>query len=332
MFRASVFSDIDCIAFLERLARISWYDHGSERVTFDIQKIVGVIASLDHHRERKAADRLVNHLLLSTEPGARWSGAQLLRLLSTMVANGPKVFYPTDALCEYFEHVDVNLPLRDYAQSYPVVTVCLPPEYAAARGLECRFIASMLDSNPSYLTVLTSNVFSHVRSYAFISSQSPSIEHSLSKTALHGGVAPDPRVDAALHIATRVAINCNLYLVDKGFRVRHLLDERTRRLREARARREGRLLLPPQELLLTQDVVLGPTQSEPASVRPVTAQHHKRTHYRRGHWRMQPHGPQRRERRRVFIAPMLINSRFAPAERGERAVIYRSQIERETDR
>ncbi|MGC4033113.1 MAG: hypothetical protein QM754_15530 [Tepidisphaeraceae bacterium] len=326
MFRASVFSDVDCIPFLERLNQTDWFRHSLHPKPNSGRAIMNVISTLKNRREQKAAVRLANYAGLPKE-AVGWGGGAILRLLSLMVAQGPEVFFPPFALCEYFENVDVRLPLVDYAQSYPVVTVCFPHDYATSRGLDFNYVATLLESQPSFLTILTSNVLARNQSFSFVSESSPSIEHSISRTMLHGDAVPDARIDAALRLAARVAINANLYLVDKGYRVKHLLDARTRRRRAARASREGRLLLPPQELLLTQDVVVETVRSEPDASGSLDVLHHKQSHYRRGHWRMQPIGPGRSERKKIFIRPVLVNARFAPAGTTERTVIYRGRAD-----
>lgn len=328
MFDPAVFSLPQSLAFLEKLNHFDWYKNKGDTIGVETAALRKAVAAC-RDKSQKRGGALIAGVLVGAMRMQQTRMAKIIRLLSLMVAQGPKVFQPTRELCEYFENVDVTLPIGDYEQSYPVVVVRLPQSYIESKQIAFPYVACLFEREHRHLTTLASNLFAFPIDSTTITHNEPTIEHALGDIRFmdESKAEWDTRLDT-VRLAERIAINANLFLVDRGFRIEHMLSREQRERRESRRRRSGQRLLPPREVLLTQDVFVGveglPSQGD-AAPRTQQAIHQKRVHYRRGHWRMQAYGEKRALRKRIFIAPILINAHLDTAAASERRVIYRTR-------
>jgi hypothetical protein len=133
--------------------------------------------------------------------------------------------------------------------------------------------------------------------------------------------------------ALRVAVNSMLLLAEYGCKRigptnPSLHDRLQRHLETSQRRRQGvddarrRLRLAPQLFGLSQEIVLYNREhspSEPSS----KGDSPRRPHWRRGHWKMHAHGPQRSMRKRIFIRPTLVNQHLLCGPEPTADITYR---------
>jgi hypothetical protein len=118
--------------------------------------------------------------------------------------------------------------------------------------------------------------------------------------------------------AMRVAVNSMLLLMQQGCkhlgpaneslyrRLQHYL-EMARKRGEGIAEAQRALRIVPQLYGFDQEIVRHEEVREGSGSRGDGDGPPVRPHWRRGHWKMQPYGPGRSERKRILIKPILVN-------------------------
>ncbi|MCR9209036.1 MAG: hypothetical protein NXI28_12455 [bacterium] len=245
--------------------------------------------------------------------------AALFRLyaVSKTLVSGPKVLVPSAEHCEALKHIDVNVPHAEYEQPFPSIIIELPPEFRKSMtqdfGWPCpRFVLLYHDKSTGYLLSFCDQGSSGVGTMNIISPrpQFKTIEDSLRFDSDEDG--PDLRQGEVLQ---RVACNFGLLLTNYGARECGPFDpkshakqvRRSRSRNHQKARRAKALLDASMERIeFRQDVVFFDIK-EPSPPNPEASGSTKCTHWRRGHFRKQPCGAGRSQRKFVFIRPCLIN-------------------------
>ncbi len=246
--------------------------------------------------------------------------------LSRVIGEGPKVFRATAEQCQALEHVEVNIPLRDYRQPYPTMLVEFPSEYlrsvdertAGKAPKAPRFVilrhwqAGVLFSGASVMDVsgLPAELL-----YTFGGKVSDkSLEAGLTTEVMR---APDPGEAALVEMLTRVSINLSLLLTQSTTK---LVPSDAAGLDKARRnaakgikpevnRREVsehiNFVVPDRNVVVrkTRWVGVDPAAGQ-GPFTPVS------THWVRGHWRAYPgHAEARRNGQQVpllFVNPYLV--------------------------
>lgn len=241
-----------------------------------------------------------------------WGGSHWL-------GNGPKFFLPTKEQCEVFENVDVNLTLAEYSQPFPalVVGTDYPPYHATlCYHRPGHFLAGFALSKKEGMD--SANV---------TLSDDSILEESLS-------TFPDEReskeVETQAYKCFRVAYNSALFLSNFGHRLSLMFpkevesDSRLAKEKSDRGERaRQRLSLPvyrvsfEQNVSLTKRVVGGDKEDGPPTNRTVT------THWRRGHWAMQPCGTGRLQRKRIFRPPVMVRADLFTGDPSQTMTTYR---------
>lgn len=188
--------------------------------------------------------------------------------------------------------VEVRLSLREIQLPYPTVCVWMPPGMLHKAVLLHRYAEDFMVSTAYSYDARddVTTLFKH--------SETESIEPNLGAYDEDVGAASEPT-----KLATRVAINVALCMVDRGFRMewlrpkdvesdRRLAREQTSRGERARAR-------------LSRAVrVCRFERDEKLHAGGNGA--HVSCHWRRGHWAMQPYGPGHSLRKRIYRAPVMV--------------------------
>ncbi|TFW34621.1 hypothetical protein [Massilia horti] len=136
------------------------------------------------------------------------------------------------------------------------------------------------------------------------------------------GGQPEDDYRQPMHTAVGYVVKVFLYMALKQARIieRHDYDEAMRRVAGLGERKRVRLLQ--RAASLYNGILVGPEALASAEVNHGSGAG-VAPHWRRGHFRMQPVGPGRQERKLIFVAPVLINAeRFngeAPAPKPYRA-------------
>lgn len=243
-----------------------------------------------------------------------------LYVLSKAMAEGPKLLRPTTEQCLALEQVDLNVSFDDYEQPFPTFLVELPGPYrlmlAERFGLECpEVVVTHHDRRTKYIITYYERPSSRISGVTIMSPRPAqgSIEEAL-RFSVHCGIDLDQG-----EVVQRIALNFGLLMthfgvmdlgpIDPVSHVKHLRN--SRRSNRVKAERARALLDAEVNLVeFQQDVVLYEGHGKPRLGTEVDGGD-RRPHWRRGHFRRQPFGQARIERKLVFIRPVLVNaSRF----------------------
>ncbi len=255
---------------------------------------------------------------------------------SRMLAEGPKVFAFDALTCEALENFELNVSTGDYLQPFPTVVIELPTDYTHRRmvsfgaGTHAPDYTVVRHEPQAGCVLVTMHLTSHqVLTRLLKLDPAWTLEEAWEKGARSWdgkdtlGMTPE---EVALGSAlSKLALNVCLLAMAYGVRClgpenpghherlkRHALLAR-KRSREQQAKAAMELRAAPLRYAFAQEVTLyqrepGPGHADAGGAGGWTVA----PHWRRGHWRSQPCGPGRQERRRVAIPSVLVNAhRFA---------------------
>jgi len=320
---------------LQELRRIApvWEDLVRYRVIETTVK--GGTIVFEQHATRSPAVREMAGFLNAVWQDGGVTAVEEVYVTSHLVAEGPKVFRPSAAECEALENVDPRVSVSEYAQPFPTMAVELPGAYRARQAvpmLDTRTgredqafpVAVILRHEPGlpalFTSVLWSGGLSVVRALHHFGGLATIAD------ILHAGEPPPggsmPVSEREQWLTDRiacVAVNAMLLLTQYGHQrlgrdsesyaarlERHLKLAQKRRGDTTRPARELRLL--PVVYGFAQTVTLCDRQGAlPAGDGTGVGSWTVAPHWRRGHFRMQPVGPGRTERRLTFIRPVLVH-------------------------
>jgi hypothetical protein len=264
---------------------------------------------------------LVPHrrLIARLEQAAEEQSVTLFRfyVLSKALAEGPKLLRPTTEQCVALEQVDVNVSFDDYQQPFPTFLLELPEPYR--RSLAERFgvespevVVTHHDRRTRYII---SSCERPVSGTTVINIMSPQPGRTTIEEALRFRVEEGSDLDQG-EVVERIAFNLGLLMTHYGVRdigpvdpeshAKHIRN--ARRAKRAKAERARALLDAEINLVeFEQDVVFYDRHQE---ARPESEGDGgvRRPHWRRGHFRRQPFGQARSERRLIFIRPVLVKA------------------------
>lgn len=239
------------------------------------------------------------------------------------MVNGPKVFRPKANNCFAMEAIRPQVSFNEYQQPFDTFAVEFPLEYSEARKVDgIKPIAIILHRNTNFMlsSVLWDSGYSTENSFG-PRDEEETIEQMLLRG--HGKVweeslpVTEKETDYT-ESAVRLGVNACMLLTHYGCKKigytnrehadrlqRRLLKKTKNSLKEQNERE-----LKTQAVLydFDQEVKLYDEVEENAPVKSDgVASRRPRPHWRTGHWRSQPFGTGRLERKRIFIKPVLIN-------------------------
>lgn len=229
------------------------------------------------------------------------TGAEYLGAVADVawVAN-PISAYMSEAQFQALSRVDVPLKLSEVELPFPTVLVEMPPgkthDYVIAHRYSEELLILKGASNDNRCDITT----------ALFARPDRTVDEGLQK---FDSTISDEEGEGML-AATRAALNFLLAMANFGCQCELLFPKDVERDRRLAARGDraasGRLRRKPRLLTLARDVVLhheeGPRPESTPTGREVS------THWRRGHWANQPHGPGRSLRKRVLRRPVLVRA------------------------
>ena len=266
-------------------------------------------------------------------------------VMSRTLAEGPKVFAFDALTCEALENFDLSLGTADYLQPFPSVVIELPDDYTRKRvvpferGHHAPDFLIVRHEPEAGCVLVTMHLTSHqVLTRLLKLAPAWTLEEMWAKGArawdAKDSLGMTPEESALGSSLTKLALNVCLLATAYGVKClgpgnpSHY--ERLKRYAQL-ARKRGRdvekadldVQLVPVRYAFAQEVTL--YQREPA------AEHHAAgeggwnvsPHWRRGHWRSQPCGPGRQERRRVAIPAVLVNGHLFMGTPADTAATYR---------
>ena len=276
-------------------------------------------------------------------------------LYGQLLSHGPKIFRPSLAQCLALEQVAPRIPLDAYAQPYPVMLVEFPEGYR--RSHACAPIDPVLVQNgvvdhaPMAVLIGTAPLAepviwlcvlfdSRLAARLAIVPTDPTIEDGLVREfGEHSYIALGQLSQGERAItagAIRLAVSAMLLLAEFGCkplgpvneahygRLRHYAQQARKRQRGV-AEADRNLRLAPQLYGLAQEIVLHEHATPHSGPTTENSEETRRPHWRRGHWKMQPHGPALALRKRIFIKPVLVNGHMLCGEDAAILTTYRTR-------
>ncbi len=236
--------------------------------------------------------------------------------MSICLVDGPKVFAPTQEQCDALAHVELRIMLSDYQQPYDCMVVRFPQPIGPFKFVICHRSEQMLTC-----VLISGDNRNDITTTVAVDGRP--MEASVIKFD-----ADCAELGEVAALALRIAINSCLVLVDHDCETRWLrpkdVESDARLAREATPRGERareRLALATSVLTFKQEVRLH--DSERMSRQPGEPTGAEMPpHWRRGHWRMQPHGERNTLRKRILIKPVLVRGDRFLGERSDTCVTY----------
>lgn len=296
-------------------------------------KMVQWIHDLNHELSQTPHDRLFNvvpeefphyrvvpntpsaHRLINIVPTS--SDAVGIGAVCMWVADGPKIARPTPEQAEAFSHISLDLSVNDFACPFR----CLLVELSDNPVFKACLICTGFDG------CLCLNLYSRHGKYDITTmiraDDKWPIENSLRT------VEKDEDLERDLehsHSAQRVALNMALALTNYGCDVGpaypkalvqdQWLAKSPGEKGEKAARRVKEAF---HQVKFTKEItVRKPTQGEPGDPTGRTVA----PHWVRGHWKMQPHGPNGSLRKRILIRPYLVHAARANEINPAQVTVY----------
>jgi len=257
--------------------------------------------------------------------------------MSKLLAEGPKVFTFDALTCEALENFELNVACKDYQQPFASIVIELPTDYIARRvvpfdaGTHAPDFAVVHHDPARNVVMLIVRMSSHqVLTRLLKLDLAETLEEvwDMGRRAWgpEDSLAMTPEENALGTALCKLALNVGLLGTAYGVRcmgpvnpshhrrLQHFVQVARKKAKERQEAAAIDLLTHPLRFAFADKVVLfqqeGGTSEANGSggwtVKP---------HWRSGHWRLQPCGPGRSERKRIAIPSTLVNSHLMVATR-----------------
>lgn len=249
------------------------------------------------------------------------SGADIAGMIAMVnwIKEGPKIARATEEQFQALSQVEVRMELKDFSMPYPSVLVDMPPGHLHKAALLHRYSPEVLICN--------SVSYDNQNDVCTVIRQTPGEEMEVSLGRYYDSITEDEsqQTQRALRVA------CNLMLVMTSYgcktapvfphevvRDQKLAKEDTERGAKARQR----LKEVPYEVKLDREVVLYHRETKQREPGEPTGKEMP-THWRRGSWVSQPHGPKNSLRKLVFRHPVLVRADKFAGDTSQLTTVYR---------
>lgn len=255
--------------------------------------------------------------------------------LGRCLADGPKLFRPTEEQFESMAQVELHIPINDYKQPYPAVIVEIPEGCRRRIALSAEFTEAEVAGVPRYMLLRTGQSASDdtyvmggqkwpFRNYEITHFFQHRAEFAdMEQALMHRLLKPgdDPRENAFCEITARAGFNLMLLLVHYGCRIAGPLNPTAYAKHRAKPKLAHLAAGDCLTIEMNQHIVVRKVEritSEPGEPtgREMPA------HWRRGHWRNQAHGPARTLRKMLFVPPVLVRSDRAVGDLSDGSATY----------
>jgi hypothetical protein len=251
--------------------------------------------------------------------------------ISWWLGLGPKMFKPKAEHVRALENVEVNLTLEDFTSPYPSILVDLSPyEHLSP------FMAVIVTRLPDHL-VCTMFSENHMHDVTITIAQTQDyIEASIKH--YNNDVTEDHSVLAKV---LRVALNSCLALSHFGNHIEYLFPKEVERDKKFASKNNDhsdaarkRIKLAMRVVSFSQETKLHRERTNTNHTNTGTGPEQSEPKWRRGHWAMQPFGPQikdvegkwhwkRENRKRIYRAPVLTKADLFDGNLSNTEVVYR---------
>lgn len=269
--------------------------------------------------------------------------------LSKALAGGPKIFRPTPEQCEALQHAEARYSFSDYRQPFPVIILEIPDGYK--QMLKAKY---GIEESPEYVLVNHDDINKFITVSAFYSRTNiithitpdrkdyPTIEDALEQNRHRRGNSSNlsaSEFDAAENVQ-RLGFNFAMMMSLYTVKVSGPLDPSKYKQwqREANSRRgngeftnaamnaQKNLAAAVSLIQFDQQVSFYDEIEERIEIAQGVdiEKLHKspRSHWRRGHFAMQPCGVGRKERKMIFRKPLLVRAQYFLGDMKDAAVTY----------
>jgi hypothetical protein len=268
-------------------------------------------------------------------------------VMSRTLAEGPKVFAFDALTCEALENFDLNVSTADYWQPFPSVVIELPSDYTKKRvvpfdaGTHAPDFVIVRHEPEAKCVMVTMHLTSHQVLTRLLKLDPAWTLEEMWEKGRRTWEAKDtlgmtPEEKALGSALSKLALNVCLMATAYGVRclgpanpshyerLKRHAKLAGKRGREQQAKAEMELRMTPVRYAFAQEVTLYQwekvdTGSEPHGAGGWTVS----PHWRRGHWRGQPCGPGRQERRQVAIPSVLVNAHLFLGAASDTVTTYR---------
>jgi hypothetical protein len=267
-------------------------------------------------------------------------------VMSRTLSEGPKVFAFDALTCEALENFDLSVGTADYLQPFPSVVIELPADYTRKRvvpfeeGKHAPDFVIVRHEPEADCVLVTMHLTSHQALTRLLKLDPAWTLEEMWDKGKRAWDAKDslgmtPEETALGSSLTKLALNVCLMATAYGVKCLGPANpshfERLKRYAKL-ARKRGRevekadldVRLVPMRYAFAQEVTLYRREAgEVHSPCNGTGGWTVSPHFRRGHWRWQPCGPGRQERRRVAIPSVLVNGHLFVGSPADTVATYR---------
>jgi len=266
--------------------------------------------------------------------------------MSRMLSEGPKVFAFDALTCEALENFDLSVSTADYLQPFPTEVIELPLDYTKKRVVPfdegshapdflivrhepkagCVLVAMHMTSHQVMTRLLKLDVAWTLEEMWAKGARAWDAKDTL-------GMTPEETVlgNALSKLALNVCLMATAYGVRSLGPINPSHHERLKRYaklarkrgREQQEKAEMELRTTPVRYAFAQEVTLYQHVAGSVEGDGTTGGWTVSPHWRRGHWRSQPCGPGRHERRRVAIPSILVNAHLFKGAAVDTMATYR---------
>ena len=270
-------------------------------------------------------------------------------VMSRTLAEGPKVFAFDALTCEALENFDLSLSTADYLQPFPSVVIELPEDYTKMRvvpferGTHAPDFLIVRHEPEAGCVLMAMHMTSHqVMTRLLKLDPAWTLEEMWEKGArawdAKDSLGMTPEETALGNALSKLALNVCLMATAYGTkclgpanpshyeRLKRYAKLACKRGREQQEKADMEVRTMPVRYSFAQEVTLyrreqatGHSEGEGKGGWTVSP------HWRRGHWRAQPCGPGRQERRRVAIPSVLVNGHLFVGSPANTVATYRVQ-------
>lgn len=208
--------------------------------------------------------------------------------------SGPVVVQPPLELCRALQHIDLSIGVEDYAQPYESWAVIIPGGFFGPNEKDV-LAYSVWSRDLSRLATFTDGRSLHCHQLTGVKDIEAQLAEDVEafKSTLH---TPEELI-----AIQRIVLNLGLLAMERGVSFDPKLQRDYRRSSPA-AQQRSAVPCTIQSL----DVIIRAWKESEARLESDAAGGHKRLHRRRGHWRMQAHGPRHSLRKRIYIDSFLV--------------------------
>lgn len=287
-----------------------------------------------------AQQPILSRLLEKAQTSER--GLCLLDIIAAALADGPKIFLPTQEQFDAMEQVEMNIPIAEYRQAYPAIVVRVPTgslhNIATRYGLEPRYCPQFILTR-NRLTSEGANCVSTFGHFSDDNSQQvyffqdrphfATVEQALQRHTdfLNGNMTPeslDYRQAMFNMDCVRSVLNLMLMLTHFGWRSGGPLNKKRHEKIKRNPKLQKFAISAFSTIEMAQNIIIRKEERGPGhDQEPIPTGRDMPPHWRKGHWRMQHYGPGNMQTKRIFIRPTLVRRDRAQGDLGDSIAVYR---------